>query len=486
MMHATGYRRGPLNFAAAIAVALVAACAAGPGYQPPDPATLSPAVFSTPDPALATGGFPGGPPEDRWWQGFSDPVLDGLVAQALASNPDVASAEARVREARALARAAGAALLPALSAGGRVGRDELSRNGENLALIPFRPATTEFSDYRLGFDASWEIDLAGHTRREVEAALARLGSRSESRNAARVVVAAEVAASYVEYRVAGQRLALARTTADSFTETLRLVRLSERAGVASAVDRLHAEADASTAAAVPPALESEARAALFRLAALCGEPSATLGPRLMRAQAVPAPPAAVPVGLPAELLRRRPDVRRVERELAAATADVGSAIAAQFPRLSLVGDFGWDSVRSGNLTAAASRYWSIGPQLALPLLAGGRLHAQTDAARAARDAALASYRSVVLGAFADTESSLIRYANERGRTANFVSTVRALEDEVALARRRLAAGDISGLELLAAERSLSQATDQRISSSGQLALDFVALQKSLGGGWQTP
>ena len=465
---------------------LAAGCAAGPNYRQPDSASLTPTAYAVPDAALGAAHFPGGPAKDVWWRAFSDPLLDELIAQSLRDNPDLAAAEARVREARALASVAGAERWPSLSATARAGRDKLSRNGENLALIPFRPPTTEFSDYRAGFDASWELDFAGHARRTAEAAQARADSSVESRNAARVVVAAEVAGSYIDYRVYAERFDLARRSADSFAETERLTRLSEQAGLASTAERLRAEADAASAQAVVPPLEAAGRAALFRLAALSGEAAQTLAQRLAAPQPVPAPPEAVPVGLPAELLRRRPDVRRVERELAAATADVGVAVAAQFPRLTLVGDFGWDSVHSGSLTAAASQYWNAGPQLSIPLFAGGRLRAQADAARAARAAALASYRATVLGAFADTESALIRYANQRRRSINLASTERALESAVVLQQQRVAAGDASRLELLAAERSLEQAADQRTEGSGQAALDFVALQKSLGGGWQRP
>jgi NodT family efflux transporter outer membrane factor (OMF) lipoprotein len=478
--------RGPAAAMAAIATVTlagalhIAGCAVGPNYREPDSAQLAPAAYPTPDPSLAPTELPAGAPADRWWSAFNDPLLDSLVATALTGSPDLAAAEARVRQARALARVAGAGFYPALDAAGRVSRDKLSRNGENLALIPFTPTTTEFTDYRVGFDASWEIDLAGRTRREVEAALARLGSSGESRNDARVVVA------YVDYRVAVERLGLARGNAAMLEETLKLVRLERQAGLASEVDWRRMEAEQLSAAGAPPTLEAEVRAALFRLAALTGQPSMALAPRLESVQPVPTTPAATPIGLPSDLLRRRPDIRRAERDLAAASADVGSAVAAQFPRLSLVGDFGWESVRTGDLTAAASRYWNLGPQLTLPLLAGGRLKGHVEAAKATREAALASYRSIVLKAFADTETSLIRFANARARAATLAAAAETLDAGLSLERRRFAAGEASQLDVLAAERSLNQASDQRVASAGQTALEFVALQKALGGGWQMP
>ncbi|MBS0393048.1 MAG: efflux transporter outer membrane subunit [Proteobacteria bacterium] len=470
----------PLRPALAAALLVIAGCAAGPRYRAPDPAASAPAAYwTTAEPLTAA------PPPDEWWRELGDPLLDALVAEAIAGNPDLATAEARVQQARALARVAGASFYPAANADARVSRDKLSRNGENLALIPFTPSTTEFTDYRIGFDAAWEIDLAGRTRHEAEAAIARLGGAQESRNDARVVVAAEVADAYVAYRTAAQRRGLAARMVADADAARELVALQTHAGVASVTDQHRAEAERLTAAATVPALDAQARTATLRLAALTGEAPTALEARLGEPRAIPPAPTTAPVGLPADVLRRRPDVRRAERELAAATADVGSAVAAQFPRLSLVGDFGWDSVRSGELARAASRYWNLAPQLTLPLFAGGRLRGQADAARAARDAALGSYRSTVLRALSDTESSMVRFAADRDRFADLDAAASALAASVALEQRRFEAGDASMLEVLAARRTADQAADQRAAEAGQLAQDYIALGKALGGGWRT-
>ena len=259
-----------------LALALAAGCAVGPDYRGP--------------PALpaAGGSFPvtpkvaGGTPADRWWEALGDPELARLIARALAENPDLATAEARVQQSRAAARVAGAAFYPAVSAAADVSRDRLSRNGENLALIPsvFTPPTTEFTDYRVGVDASWEIDLAGKTRREVEAAVARLGSSEALRADARAVVAAGVAAAYVDYRDSSLRLGPARDAAAAARETARLTSLQQQAGVASESDRARAEADAQAAAAGVPALESAQQSALYQLAALVDTPVGELRTQL--------------------------------------------------------------------------------------------------------------------------------------------------------------------------------------------------------------
>jgi NodT family efflux transporter outer membrane factor (OMF) lipoprotein len=465
--------------AALIIPALATACAAGPDYRAPDNAGVAPAAYGVGDDALSMSA-----PADRWWGPLHDPILDALIAEALAKSPDLASAEAHIRQARALARAAGADFLPAVNASGRVSRDKLSRNGENLALIPFTPPTTQFTDYRVGIDASWEIDLAGHTRREVEAAVAHFGSETESRNDARVVIAAEAASAYIEYRVAAERLELARGALATLDESARLIALQQQAGLASTADVRNAQAERLASADAPAVLDALRIAALQRLFALTGTPATTLASRLAPEAAIPTVPAQTPVGVPSSLLERRPDVRRAERELAAATANVGVAVAAQFPRLSLVGDAGLDSIRSGDLTQAASRYWNLAPQLTLPLFAGGRLRRQSEAAEAARDAALSSYRAIVLRAIADAESAVVRYAGDRRNAASLAAAAAQLEESAGFERTRYAAGDVSMLEVLTAERSANRAADMRSQSSGQSALDFVALQRALGGGWQ--
>jgi NodT family efflux transporter outer membrane factor (OMF) lipoprotein len=457
----------------------LAACATAPHYPPPDAGALAPAAFATQDAALTAGD-----PARRWWVALGDPTLAALIERALTDNPDLATAEARVQQARAQARLAGAELYPSLDAQGRLSRDRLSREGENLALIPFTPSTTEFTDYRLGVDASWEIDLAGKTRRDVEAAVARLDSSVESRNDARLVVAADVADAYLDFHAGTLRLAFADSTLASYGESLRLIELSVHAGLSSDTDRRRAAADRLSAAAARPPLLSQRQSALFELAALTGTRVETLAAQLSEPRTLPDVPTSTPVGLPADLLRRRPDVRRAERDLAAATAAVGSAVAAQFPRLSLLGDFGWDTVHSGDLLSAAGRYWNLTPQLTLPLFEGGRLRAQVQASEAARDAALGAYRAAVLRALSDTEASIVRFAGERHRAATLAETQTALEQAAALERRRFAAGDTSMLAVLAAERATQQAADQHIASQAELARNYVALGKALGGGWQ--
>ena len=464
------------------AALVVSACAVGPDYRGPPLAARPPATFI----GAGVGATTAAAADDAWWRNFRDPVLDALVETALRGNPGLEAAEARVRHSREGIVAARSGLLPAANASARVSDDKLSRNGENLALIPFTPRTTEFTDYRLGLDASWEIDLAGHARREIEAAIARFGSAEETRNDARLVIAAEVAATYVDFLGAARRLEIARRLDAQADQALALVRLQHDAGIVGDPEYLQALAQQRAAAATVAAAEGSVQPALFALAALSGEPFEAVRSRVQSSAPVPVPPGSIPVGLPSDLLRRRPDVRRAERDLAGATAAVGAAVAAQFPRLSLVGAAGFDSIRTGDLTSAASHYWTMAPQLTLPLFAGGRLRSDVRSAQADLDAAIATYRNTVLQALADVESCIVRYAAAATRHAALAAAAGSLAESVAAVRRRQAAGDVSMLDVLAAERTADEMRDQTTAAAMELARSYVALNKALGGGWQRP
>jgi outer membrane protein TolC len=199
---------------------------------------------------------------------------------------------------------------------------------------------------------------------------------------------------------------------------------------------------------------------------------------------VPVPAATTPAGQPADLLRRRPDIRRAERDLAAATADVGTAIAAQFPRVSLTGVGGLDSVHPGDLLRSASHFWHLAPEVSIPLFNGGRLRSEADAARAGREVALAAYRSVVLAAFADADGALARLAGDHVNERGLSLAADGLGSAYRREQGRFRAGDISRIELLGSEQAANRAEDRRAEASGALAADYAALNKALGGGWQ--
>ncbi|MEZ5277956.1 MAG: efflux transporter outer membrane subunit [Opitutaceae bacterium] len=460
--------------AVTVAVGL-AGCTVGPDYEQPE--TSLPASFRQ------AGAAGTAEPRVDWWASFADPQLTQLVEGALETNLDLQAAEARVRQARAEWSVVAGASQPSLNAGAQAGRNSASLNNPQYTILPDGIPNT-LNDFKAGFDASWEVDLFGYNRRSNEAAEARFGQVQERRNAVALTVAGEVAAQYVEYRVAQHRLAVLRETIDLQADTLRLARIRSEAGVGTDFDAARAEAEWRSLRAQLPPLEARRLASVQALAVLTGRESSGLENELALFGPVPVPAELPPVGLPSDLLTRRPDIRLAERQLAAATADVGAAVAGQFPRFSLVGTLGLESVEAGDFTDSASRYWSIGSGLVWPLFNGGRLKNQEEAKRQAAEAALLDYRQTVLRALADVETVLIRYRRQEETARELEAARDAASRAVGWARQRYQAGENPLTDVLDAQRQLNQVTDQLARLEGDIALSHVALNKALGGGWQ--
>ena len=420
------------------------------------------------------------------WSGLDDPTLTRLIAQAYAASPDLRAAEARLRQARAQQGIQDAQGGPALNLDGRVSRDRLSRNGESFANVPLPDPKVNFTSYQAGFDASWELDFFGHRRRLSEAALSRFESSAEQLNDARLVLAAEVARTYIELRTTQQRLLLAETSAGKLEQLLSLTRITVEAGEASGQDLRQAELNLAGFRATLPELELSLRESLTSLATLTAQPveqvQAQVGPSAPL-MAVPPAPAA---GLPSDLLNRRPDLRRAERDLQAANADVGVALAQRYPRFSLVGNAGWNSIQSGTLLQDASRNWGLGPQFSLPLFNQGLLKSQVQANQAALDAALATYHKAVLTALADVDVSFTRLAQDERKRRQLLDAEAGQRQLLELAQQRFQAGDIARSTLLQAERSLLSQRDQTLQAHAQSLIALVSIHKALGGGWQAP
>jgi len=479
-------RRG---FALALAL-LAAGCAVGPDYEAPQAET--PAEWQEPVP-------PGASAETdetalaRWWTEFDDPGLTALVEAAVAGNRDLAASVARVREARALREVAGADELPEVDFIGDAERSKRSVNAFLSGVDPSGPggpsAPTVQPEKRadlhtLGLDASWELDLFGGVRRGIEAADADLAAAREDQRAVLVSLLGEVGLSWIDARASLRRLAIARDSVRSQGETADLTRARRDAGMADDFDVARAEALVSSTLASIPALEERFARACHRLDVLTGRPPGAAGELLSGATMVPPPPARVPVGLPSDLLRRRPDVRRSERRLAAATARVGVATADLYPKFSLTGSVGQSSVDTGNLFDDDSEYWSIGLGLSWPLFNGGRLRAGIEVADARAEQALRLWESSVLVALQETHDALVAYGREQERRAALELSATAQRRAADLARQRQAAGLSDFLEVLDAERSLLSAEDLLALSEAALASNAVALYKALGGGWE--
>lgn len=449
------------NVGAVMAVVTLAGCAVGPSYIAP--------VAQTPPKFV---GASQGTTADLayWWSSFGDPILTDVVSVALSENLDIAQSRARLLEARADLAQSRAALLPRLSSGASATRKDGG-------------AVADSDVYSNSIDASWTIDIFGGARRTTEAARASADAAGYSLESVRIAVAAEVARAYVDLRTLQTRLAIARDTLKSQDENLEIARFRNQAGLASALDVEQARVQrALTAATIPPLASAIARER-FRLAVLSGQPPGALDDQLGDG-AIPSAPAASDAGLPAELVRRRPDVRAAERNLAAATARIGAAEAQRLPNLSLSGSIASSAASAG----ALNQSWAttaIGA-ITQPIFQGGALRAVVRQRRAAAEGALAAYRASVLTALEDVENALAARESASARAAVLQEQVEAAASAAELARFSYRAGLTDFQRLLEAERSLLSARDSLASAQGEVATAAIQLYLALGGGWAPP
>lgn len=467
-------------------VALLAGCSVGPDYQLPEIAM----------PAHWTGAAPVNPQRQppqalrAWWKSFRDPVLDRLVEDAIANNLDVATARARLREARAARQQAIGRLLPTLTSVGSETWQYAGASGNGLAGNgPGGSAsgTAISRSFQAGFDASWELDLFGGNRRAVEAATYSADAAAEQVDGALLSLVADVAATYVEARGYQARMALSRRTAATQREMATLTRSKAEAGSSAAVDVERALAQALNTAADLPATETALTRSLNQLAILIAQPPGSIASRLEPGNGrIPERAAALPTGLPADILSNRPDVRQAERQLAAATAQIGTADANRYPDISLSGNLTTSGSNLVDLARASSIGWGFGPNVSVPLFNGGALEAASDAARARRDQALLALRTSVLSALGDVENALAASRNDRLRRTQLAEAASHSRAAARMTRSLFETGTASFLDTLDAERSLYAAEDALIQARVAIATDTIALAKALGGGMAGP
>jgi len=469
----------------ALISALLAGCTVGPNYQ--RPGTPVPPAFAEAAQAAALSDSD----LASWWQGFGDPELDKLVNRAIAQNLDVETAAARIREARAREVVAGAAALPQVAAQASASRQRISENA-----IPVPPGAgsgggnsgsfglpgSEFSTFRVGFDASWEIDLFGKTRRSVEAARARTGAAIWNRRDVQVSVAAEVANAYLTLRVLQQRIATAQAEVARQQRSLRLVGARVRGGLVTGQDLAQQQSQLATAQSAIPPLSAQADARVHALGVLTGETPEALIAELSSASALPSVPA-VPAGLPSDLLRRRPDIRTAEQNLHAATADIGVATADLYPRFSLSAAPVLVSTALAKLLEWGSRSYSASASLDWPIFNGGRARGNIAVANAQQQQALIAYRKTILTALQDVEDALSNIDNDRHQIASLETAHGTAARAENIARSRYRGGLVTFSDVLQAQASRISLENQLIQARGAHARDTVALFKALGGGW---
>lgn len=449
---------------------MLAGCTVGPDYAAPETQVQDAWVEQADTGAI----------DPAWWQAFGDPQLTALIERSLAESPTLAEARARLTQARANRDAVQGQRLPQVSASGAATENRLSENGQlPVSSIPgFSP---DYSLFDLGFDASWEIDLWGRRTREAQAADAQAGAAEAQYQGALVQLTAEIARSYMDLRAAQQSSALARQATNTASEISALTSQLYEAGEANRQQANAASAEAGSARDAAAQAESAEAAAIYRLAALAGQKPEDIAPSLRESAPVPDAPENILVGVRSDLLRRRPDVRAAERQLAAATAQIGVATADLFPRFSLMGGLGTQARDAGDLFDPASTRFSIGPTFSWPIFAGGSIRARIRAADAASDAAAAVYEQTVIEALNDSEAAINRFARAKQREAAATAAAADQERAYALAMQRFDAGEDDRLTLDQARLELLSRTRAAVLAKAEAAQAAVALYKALGG-----
>lgn len=463
---------------APVAAAVLGACAVGPNYHAPEDkvaerfASADTPTYSTQ--AEATGSLA------QFWRNFQDPMLDTLIARALAANHDLRIAVTRVREARALRRDAAFDLAPAIDTGAGYTRQRTA----TATTLPGAARDSEL--YDAGFDAFWELDFFGGTRRALEASNAQLGAVEAGRRDALVSVTAEVTRAYFELRGEQQQLDVARRNVVNQRATLDLANAKLDAGSGTEFDTARAQAQlSSTLGGIAP-LEAAVARSIHRLSVLIGQEPGALRAELTPPQDLPALPGIVPVGDPAGMLRRRPDIRVAERELASATARVGVAVADLFPRVTFTGSAGYVATDSDGLGERGSDAYRLAPGISWGILDLGNVQARIAQASWRKEGASLRYEQTVLKALEETENSLVTHARARERLVHDEAAVRASHTAAGLARVRYENGASDFLQVLTAERTLLESEDRLARSRTEAATSLIAVYKSLGGGWQSP
>jgi multidrug efflux system outer membrane protein len=448
-------------------------CLVGPEYQPPQmqvpagwtgPASVEPAPVDVQELV-------------HWWTAFNDPALTSLVDRAVAFNLDLKLAEARIRQARAARGIAVAGIGPTVNASGSAVRSRTAITTAN------RTQGIISNLYQTGLDSSWELDIFGGTRRNIEAAEADLQAAVEDRRDVLVTLTAEVALNYIDLRAFQQRTGIARQNLKAQEHTADLTRKRFEAGFVGPLDVANADAQVATTASLIPLLESSARQAIYSLGILLGREPAALLEELTPAAAIPAAPPEVPAGLPADMLRRRPDIRRAEAQIHSATARIGVATADLFPKFALSGSIGYRSNQFSSWVDWVNRFWSLGPSASWQIFASGAVRSNIELQKALQEQALFAYQQTVLTALQDVENALIASAKEADHLKALTEAVAANRQAVQLSTQLYTQGQIDFLNVLNAQRSLFVSEDALVQSTGSVSTTLVALYKALGGGW---
>jgi multidrug efflux system outer membrane protein len=456
---------------------IITGCRVGPNYEKPDIKVPEKFESSSPNVEAGVSGD-----LSKWWTSMNDPVLTSLVQQVMQGNLDIKVAGDRIAQAQAVRGIISGTDKPRVDIDGSAVRNSYSLNS---VFGPFLPNRLE-NDFIGGFNARWELDLFGKTARSVEAADAGVEAARENKRAVMLAMSAGVAKEYIRLRQFQKRMDIANSNIQIQQNILDVMKHRFDVGLVNKLTLQQAEAQLEAARSVLPQLDTALQQAVHRIGILAGQEPRALENQLMTSGDIPAAKPMVPIGLPSELLTRRPDVVRAERNLATATANIGAATADLFPRFSLTGALGQESTSFDRITSGASRYWTLASGFSWPVLDSGMIRANIRLQDARQQEAMNVYIRSILNAFEDVENALVAYGNEQQRLTLLEAETSAKQKSLNLAEERYDKGLVDFVNVLDARRQLYQSEDALIVSRSQLALSLVGLYESLGGGWDMP
>jgi NodT family efflux transporter outer membrane factor (OMF) lipoprotein len=489
-----------------LACLVITGCTLGPNFEPPASATPQQVFERTQSAQASSKAVEAGFSQD-WWTLFNDPTLDALEQQLADANLDVAAASARLRQSRAEQRVAGAAEYPTLDAAASYNRERGSPNGIlsllgvtptgtpsqsasgntplGVAPLPGAKGSPAYNLYQAGFDASWEIDIWGRVRRGVEAASALSDASYEDRNAVLLSARAELARDYIALRDIQALLRIARENLDIARNATTLTQVRVREGVTTDLDVANASAQVASIESLIPTLESRRDTTINAIGVLLAKEPGALTQMLGAPHDVPELPGQVPIGFPSELVQRRPDIRKAEAQLHAATASIGMAKADFYPRISLNGSAGFQSLQLSSLANWASGQFVVGPSITMPIFEGGRLKATLNLREAQQQEAAIVYKHTVLDAWREVDDALVVYDAEQLRRDKLTSVVTLNQRALAIAQQRYKAGALDYLDVLNVQKQLLDAQSNFEQSKAMAAANLITLCKALGGGWES-
>ncbi|MGH6936569.1 MAG: efflux transporter outer membrane subunit [Methylocella sp.] len=481
-----------------LALLPLAGCSAvGPDFEAPDPLLPRVSFLGKPGPSAVADRAPAPsakgdalPADPNWWGTFRDPILTSLARRVAAANFDVNAATLKLAESRAQLGAVASAALPAINGNASYQRQLFSQNGLVSLGKQLAPPGRSFtvppiSIYQLGFDASWELDLWGRVRRQIESAGAQIEASENQRRDMLVSTMAELARDYIQLRGVQAQIAISNENLKSTDDILQLTKARTARGLTTQLDVENAAAQAQSIRAQLPGLENQESMAINAISLLLDEPPGALRSELARPKLVPPVPPRVPLGIASELARRRPDIRAAEAQLHAATSDIGVAVADFYPSVRLnSSNVELNALDSKNLWKGSSLQYVLGPSLSLPIFAGGRLKSTLELREIQQQEAAIAYHKAVLQAWHEVVNALVTYRTEQRRRMRLKDQVDHARRALALSRTRYDAGVTDFISVLDAERTLLQAELEHAQSTTNVSTNLVQLYKALGGGWE--